>query len=88
MSKKQGNGFIWYFVLPLALLAIAKYIDSPTPTVDIYKVNSQAMPKIKAAIEKEDSRREAKNEKPMTEEEIQSISESITLNEIKKQKSR
>lgn len=86
-DKESGNGLfnglLWVYALLFALLTISK-CTGDTPPSDIYEASMRARPKINAVIEKEELRRDANHEQPMSKEEAESIASEITMREIRK----
>lgn len=85
-EKSENKSFwVWIYVLMLALLVISKCTsDDSRPSDDLSKLHMQTMPKINAAIEQEDIRRQTQNAPPLSNEEIQDIVGGTTSNEIKR----
>ena len=85
-DKKPDFNVIWLFAIIFVVLVLIKVFDSK-PTYDFYKASQSGSKASSLAIENEELRRDFNNEKTLTEDEIEAISEPVFIEEFNKSRS-
>jgi len=88
MSGNNDKGVVWFFIVMLALLFIAKATEKKGPVVDYNELKSNSRLKTTMDIERIEAQRAINNESPLSEDEIQIISEHNVSEEYRRLKQR